>query len=58
MRAQWHTKTVKIGNSYGVILPVHLLRLLKMDRKGQWVKISPSPRGNIILVEKSKKPKI
>lgn len=57
MQNQWHTKIIKIGNSYGAILPIYILRLLGMGKQGQWVKISISPRGKTILVSKSKKPK-
>lgn len=58
MRLQWYTKIIKVGNSFGAILPVQILRLMKMDKKGQWVKISMSPKGDTILVTKTKKPKI
>lgn len=58
MKTQWHTKIIKVGNSYGVILPIYILRLLGMAKHGQWVKIDISPRGKTVLVSKSKKPKI
>jgi antitoxin component of MazEF toxin-antitoxin module len=57
MKAQWHTKIIKVGNSFGVILPLHLLRLINSAKQGQWVKITLSPRGQTLLISRSKKPK-
>jgi antitoxin component of MazEF toxin-antitoxin module len=57
MASDWHTKIIDIGNSKGVILPKILLRLLEVDKKGTWVKVSLSPRSQAILIAKTKKPK-
>jgi len=53
----WQTKIIDIGNSKGIILPKILLRLLDIDKKGTWVKVSLSPRSKSILIAKTKKPK-
>jgi len=57
MRADWYTKIIKVGNSFGVVLPIHILRLYQMDKQKQWVKIKMSPRGDSITIAKAKKPK-
>ena len=58
MTPDWYTKIVDIGNSKGVILPKMLLKLLEIDQKGSWVKISVNHRSKSIQVSKTKKPKI
>jgi len=57
MKTDWVTKVIKIGNSYGVILPVHYLRLLKLDKPHQFVKIGLNNRTGSITIAKTKKPK-
>ena len=57
MQGQWYTKIIKVGNSYGVILPVHYLRMLKLDKERQWVKIGVNNRTASINIAKTKKPK-
>ncbi len=57
MRGQWITKIIKIGNSYGVILPVQYLRMLKMDKSNQYVRVDINNRSNSIVIAKTKKPK-
>jgi antitoxin component of MazEF toxin-antitoxin module len=57
MRSEWYTKIIQVGNSQGVIVPKVLLRLLDLNKKGTWVKVSISPRSKSILVSKTKKPR-
>jgi len=58
MTPDWYTKIIDIGNSKGVILPKVLLKLLDIDQKGSWVKVSVNSRSKSIQVTKTKKPKI
>jgi len=58
MTPDWYTKIIDIGNSKGVILPKVLLKLLDIDQKGSWVKVSINARSKSIQVTKTKKPKI
>ena len=58
MTPDWYTKIIDIGNSKGVILPKVLLKLLEIDQKGSWVKVSVNSRSKNIQVAKTKKPKI
>jgi len=58
MSPDWYTKIIDIGNSKGVILPKVLLKLLDIDQKGSWVKVSVNSRSKSIQITKTKKPKI
>lgn len=57
-KQDWVSRIIRIGNSYGVILPIDYLRYLKMNNTKQWIKISINQRTKNIIITKVKKPKI